>query len=89
MSGSKLTITLNQPFRYIITRNGEITPQTVSHDTNPDSNRVTTTWSGLSPGVTYTFTVQCKIQGVDCQGDPLTFTARTSCTSKLVFSQVR
>ena len=73
-----------QPFRYIITRNGEITQQTVSHDTNPNSNRITTTWSGLNPGVTYTFTVQCKIQGEDCQGDPLTFTATTrSCSGKL------
>ena len=73
-------------FRYIITRDGGSYPQTVSHDTNPNSNRITTTWSGLSPGVVYTFTVQCKIQGEDCQGDPSKFTASTTpCLSKLYY----
>ena len=73
-------------FRYIININGASSPQTESHDTNPNSNRITTTLGGLNPGVTYTVTVQCKIQGVDCQGDPLEFTAATRpCSSKLVF----
>ena len=58
--------------------------QVVSHSNNPSSDRITTTWDGLSAGTTYTFTVQCKIQGEDCQGDPLTFTATTrSCSGKL------
>ena len=52
--------------------------QTVSHDANPNSNRTTTTWDGLSPRTTYTFKVKCKIQGEDCQGNSLTFTATTS-----------
>ena len=64
-------------FRYEVTKTGGV-QQVVRHDNNPSSNRITITWSGLSPGVIYTFTVQCKIQGEDCQGDPLTFTASTS-----------
>ena len=52
--------------------------QTVSHGDNPGSNRVTTTWTGLKKWTTYTFTVQCKIQGEDCQGNALTFTASTT-----------
>ena len=58
----------------------------MSHNANPNSNRITTTWDGLSPGVTYTFTVQCKIQGVDCQEDPLRFTATTAqCSGESMF----
>ena len=61
-----------------MTRTGGGVKQTVSHNTNPSSDRITTTWTGLSKWTTYTFTVQCKIQGEDCQGDPLTFTATTT-----------
>ena len=52
--------------------------QTISHDKNPSSNRISTRWTGLSQWTTYTFTVQCKIQGEDCHGDPLTFSAKTT-----------
>ena len=68
-------------FRYEVTRNDDV-QQVVSHETNPSSNRITTIWIGLSAGTTYTFTVKCKIQGEDCQGDPLTFTASTLCSCK-------
>ena len=58
--------------------------QAVGHDTNSSSNRITTKWDGLSPGATYTFTVQCKIQGEDCQGDPLRITGSTSCSCRYI-----
>ena len=65
-------------FRYKVTRADGI-QQTVSHNNNPSSSRISTAWDGLSSCKTYRFAVQCKIQGEDCQGDPYTFTAATSC----------
>ena len=59
------------------------TTQTVGHANNPSSSRVTTTWNGLSQRTTYTFTVKCKIQGEDCQGDPVSFFASTTGRSTL------
>ena len=67
-------------FRYEVTRTGGV-QQTVSHSNNQSSSRISTTWDGLSLCTTYTLMVKCKIQGEDCQGDPLTFTANTSCLS--------
>ena len=63
-------------FSYIITINAAWRQQTVSHN-GSSSSRISTTWSGLSPGVTYTFTVTCQLQGENCEGDPVTFTATT------------
>ena len=68
-------------FSYIITRSGDSSPKTVSHDNDINSDRITTTWDGLAPRVTYTFTVKCQLQGEDCVGDLLTFTA-TTCPGK-------
>ena len=48
-----------------------------------------TTWDGLASGETYTFTVTCQLQGEDCEGDPVTFTASTkSCSGQLAFLTV-
>ena len=58
--------------------------QVVSHNTNPSSNRVITTWSGLSSCTAYTFTVQCRIQGEKCPGESQTFYAATLCSSKYI-----
>ena len=73
-----LPVFLYCTFRYEVTRSGGGVAQTVSHGTNPSSNRVTTTWTGLIQWTTYTFTVQCKIQGEACQGNALTFSATTT-----------
>ena len=72
-------------FRYAVTRTDGV-QQVVNHNTNPSTNRITTTWNGLSPCRAYTFTVQCKIQGEDCQGESLTFYAATLCSSKYILS---
>ena len=55
-------------------------------DEIPSTERIKISWTGLKPGQTYTFTVKCDIQGEDCQGDPVTFTATTtSCSSMWIF----
>ena len=59
-------------------RTDEGIKQTVSHNTNPSSNRITITWDGLIQWTTYTFTVQCKIQGEGCHGNPYNFSASTT-----------
>ena len=59
---------------------GGIPQQTISHS-DSSSSRISTTWSGLTPGVTYTFTVTCKLHGEDCEGDPVTFTVTTKLCS--------
>ena len=67
--------------RYSVMRTGLDEPQVANHTTDPDSTRIVTTWTGLNPGETYTFTVICKIQGENCPGTPPTFTAKTAtCT---------
>ena len=70
-------------FSYIITRSGDSSSKTVSHDNDVNSDRITTTWDGLALRVTYTFTVKCTLKGEDCVGDPLIFTA-TTCSGKAV-----
>ena len=63
-------------FSYIITINAAWQTQIVSHN-GSSLSRISTTWSRLNPGETYTFTVTCQLQGEDCEGDPLIFTATT------------
>ena len=75
-------------FRYEVNRTDRA-QQVVSHNTNPSSNRVITTWSGLSPCTAYTFTVQCRIQGEECRGESLTFYAATLCSSEYILSNFR
>ena len=70
---------------YIITRSGGSSPKTVYHTNDVGSSRIFTTWDGLAPGVTYTFTVTCQLQGEDCEGDPITFTASTCCGKVILF----
>ena len=65
-------------FRYVVTRTDGV-QQIVNHSNNPSSDRITTTWNGLSSCRAYKFTIKCKIQGEDCQGDHLTFYAVTTC----------
>ena len=70
---------------YIITRGGASSPKTVSHPNDSSLSRISTTWSGLKRGETYTFTVTCQLQGEDCEGDPVIFTATTtSCSGWLL-----
>ena len=72
-------------FSYTIARTGENTEQTVNHADYSSSRKISTTWDGLAPGETYTFTVTCQLQGEDCEGDPVTFTASTkSCSGQLL-----
>ena len=67
-------------FSYTITISGGSAQQTISHN-DVSSSRILTTWSRLNPGETYTFTITCELQGEDCEGDPVTFTATTlSCS---------
>ena len=66
-------------FRYEVTRTDGV-QQVVNHSNNQSSSRITTTWDGLSSCRAYKFTVKCKIQGEDCQGDPLSFYATTLCS---------
>ena len=55
--------------------------QTVNHHGDSSLSRISTTWSGLKRGETYTFTVTCQLQGEDCEGGPVTFTATTKLCS--------
>ena len=71
---------------YIITRGGASSPKTVNHTNDVGSSRISTTWDGLVPGETYTFTVTCQLQGEDCEGDPVTFTASTCCGKVILFN---
>ena len=64
-------------FSYTIVRTGDNSEQTVNHADYSSSSRISTTWNDLNPGETYTFTVACKLQGADCEGGPVTFTARS------------
>ena len=75
-------------FRYIITRIGEPSPKIIDYDEIPSSERITTSWSGLRPGRTYTFTVECEVQGEECQGAPVTFTVTTASCSSMWISQL-
>ena len=70
---------------YIITRSGDSSPKTVYHTNDVSLSRISTTWDGLAPGETYTFTVTCQLQGEDCEGDPVTFTASTCCGKVILF----
>ena len=52
-------------------------PQIEDHDSTT-SLRISTTWTGLTPGQTYTFTVICQLpMDEDCEGIPPTFAAST------------
>ena len=70
---------------YIITRSGDSSPKTVNHTNGVSLSRISTTWDGLAPGETYTFTVKCTLQGEDCEGDPVIFTASTCCGKVIIF----
>ena len=62
---------------YRIEINGTSQPQIEDHDST-SSSRISTTWTGLTPGQAYTFTVICQLpMNEDCEGVPPTFTAST------------
>ena len=63
-------------YRYSVQRSGSSKSQVINHDS--DSTRVVTTWTGLSPQQSYTFTIICKIQGEQCPGISPTFTVSTT-----------
>ena len=63
-------------YRYLVRLRDSSQSQVINHDS--DSTRVVTTWTGLSPQQSYTFTIICKIQGEQCPGTPPTFTVSTT-----------
>ena len=81
-SGRDLDLTYcNLSFYYVSSYRIEISdnfqPQIENHD-GITSSRINTTWTGLIPGQTYTFTVTCQLPMTeDCEGIPPTFTAST------------
>ena len=63
--------------RYFVKCNGTNQKQTISHASNSESGRLVTTWTGLRPQQSYTFTVICIIEGKQCPGVTPSFTAST------------
>ena len=63
--------------RYVVNCNETSQEQTINHGNNPDSDRLVTTWTGLRPQQSYTFTVICIIQGKQCPGITPFFNAST------------
>ena len=63
-------------YRYSVQRSGSSKSQVINHDSG--SNRVVTTWTGLSPQQSYTFTIIYKIQGEQYPGTLPTFTVSTT-----------
>ena len=63
-------------YRYSVGCSDSSESRVINHDSG--STRVVTTWTGLSPQQSYTFTIICKIQGEQCPGISPTFTVSTT-----------